>query len=416
MAPVPDPDSKASTPPQRPGWRGSDLLRAALALGVVWAAFQLLWTAHSILFLIFLGVLLGLALSSGADRMGRWGVPRGVGVSAIVLGLLGLVVLGGAIVWPTVRDQGERLAEEVPQALEDFGRWLDEGEPGIRNLFREGIRGDESEEEDEEAEAEEPGADGDDDAGQEPLPDTLQAQEEDPDEEEATAEVIRSRLAGQIGGLGERFVGFLGSTTAVMAGILLILFVAIYFAASPETYRKGVLALVPPRKRSVAEEVMAESALLLRRWLVAQVISMVVIGTCTTVILLLFGVPGALALGIFAGLMEFIPIVGPIIAAIPAIAMAFTVSPQTGLYVALAYLVLQQLEAQILIPLLMKKGIDLPPVLTVSIQSLMAIVFGFVGLLVAVPLVAAVLLAVKILYVREVLGQEVELPSRALVS
>ena len=115
--------------------------------------------------------------------------------------------------------------------------------------------------------------------------------------------------------------------------------------------------------------------------------------------LLVLHVKAAFALGVIAGLLEFVPTVGPIMSALPAIAMAFLDSPEKALIVALAYVGIQFLENHILIPLLMKGGVDLPPVLTILAQALMALLFGFLGLMCAVPLLAAVTVAVRMLYV-----------------
>jgi predicted PurR-regulated permease PerM len=149
---------------------------------------------------------------------------------------------------------------------------------------------------------------------------------------------------------------------------------------------------------------------MLRRWLLTQLIGMIVVGALTAVILLLLGIKAALALGIIAGIFEFIPIAGPILASIPAIAMGFLDGPETALYVTIAYIGIQQFEANLLHPLLMKKGLELPPVLTIFTQGVLSIVFGFLGLLVAVPMLAAVIVPIKMLYVRDVVGDEVKLP------
>jgi predicted PurR-regulated permease PerM len=104
-------------------------------------------------------------------------------------------------------------------------------------------------------------------------------------------------------------------------------------------------------------------------------------------------------------LLEFVPTVGPILSAVPAVAMGFLDSPEKALTVAIAYVAIQFVENHLLIPLLMKGGVNVPPVLTILSQALMAILFGFLGLMCAVPLLAAVMVMVKMLYVEDVLGE-----------
>jgi predicted PurR-regulated permease PerM len=166
--------------------------------------------------------------------------------------------------------------------------------------------------------------------------------------------------------------------------------------------------LFPHRSRPLAGKILSEMASVMRKWLVTQLIAMLVIGSVTTVVLLFMHVKAAFVLGIIAGVLEFVPTVGPILSAVPAIAMGFLDSPEKALYVAIAYIVIQQLENHILIPLLMKGGMDLPPVLTILTQALMALVFGFLGLMVAVPMLAAALVPIKMLYVERVVGDDVE--------
>jgi predicted PurR-regulated permease PerM len=136
----------------------------------------------------------------------------------------------------------------------------------------------------------------------------------------------------------------------------------------------------------------------------------VIIGALTTAALLLLDVRAAVALGIIAGILEFVPYFGPILSSVPAIAMGFLDGPEKALWVALAYLVIQQLEGNVVTPLLMKEGLELPPVLTIVGQSVMALAFGFVGLVIAMPLLGAVMVPIKLLYVQDVVGDEVEVP------
>lgn len=216
---------------------------------------------------------------------------------------------------------------------------------------------------------------------------------------------LRERAMGSLSGATRYLFPFLTSTFVVLAGLVLVVFLAIYVAADPFTYKRGILQLFPMRARGRAREVLSALSLVLRKWLVTQLIAMVVIGVVTTVVLYLLDVEGALPLGIIAGLLEFIPNIGPILSAIPAIAMGFVESPEKALWVALAYWAIQFLENQLLIPLLMQEGVDLPPALTLLAQAVLAIVFGFLGLFVAVPLVAAGLVTVRMLYVEDIVGE-----------
>jgi predicted PurR-regulated permease PerM len=218
---------------------------------------------------------------------------------------------------------------------------------------------------------------------------------------------IRARLAEQLRGATRYLFPFLSSTLSALAGLAIILFVAIYVAADTDLYHRGLMHLFPHRSRRLAGDILTEIATQLRKWLTTQLIAMAVIGVVSTVVLLILDVKAAFALGLIAGLLEFIPTIGPILSAIPAIAMGFLDSPEKALYVAIAYIAIQQLEGHILIPLLMKGGMDLPPVLTILAQALMALLFGFLGLMVAVPMLAAAMVPVKMLYVERVVGDEV---------
>ena len=204
------------------------------------------------------------------------------------------------------------------------------------------------------------------------------------------------------------FFGFISSTISVVAGLVLILVLSIYVGADPDTYHDGLMVMFPRPWRKRAGEVLSAISLALRKWLVTQLIAMVVIGIVSTVVLLILGVNAAVPLGVIAGLLEFIPTVGPILSALPAVAMGFVDSPEKALAVIIAYIAIQQMENYLLIPFLMREGVDLPPALTIVAQALMALIFGFLGLLCAVPILAATMVAVKMLYVQDVVGEPVE--------
>lgn len=380
-------------------WPGRDVLRVAALVAGVYVALKLLWFAYPVFFLAFLGILFGLALSAAVDRLARWRIPRGLGAAGIVLTMIGLVVGLGIWVAPTLREQSRELRTRLPEAVDRVESWINERQSGVIGLILGGnpLPG----KPDSAATAAPNGAQADSSAQTAPAGG-------------APAPAARDEsVSGQLGGVAKYFFAFLSSTLTVLASLLLVVITAVYIAVDPDLYRRGLMHLVPHGSRARAGEVLDKMALTLRHWLVTELIAMLVIGGVTTIVLLLLGVRAAIALGIIAGLLEFVPYVGPIAAAVPAIGMGLLDSPQTALYVAIAATAIQQFENHLLIPLLMEEGVDLPPVLTIVAQALMGLVFGFIGLLVAVPLLAAVLIPIKMLYVEGVVGDEVTLPGEA---
>jgi predicted PurR-regulated permease PerM len=227
---------------------------------------------------------------------------------------------------------------------------------------------------------------------------------------------LRREITKQFRGAQHSFLRMLTSTFAISGAFLLVLFIAAYIGLDPPLYHGGILQLVPERERDRAALTLTRLATTLRRWLVTQLIAMLVIGAVTTVFLLMIHVKAALPLGILAGISKFIPIVGSIFAAIPAIAMAFIDSPHKALVVAVGYIVIQFVENHVLVPILMKRGVDLPPAMTLGIQALMSVLFGFLGLLVAVPLLAAILTVVKTMSGKELREISAEADSHLLAS
>ncbi|MFI5250536.1 MAG: AI-2E family transporter, partial [Gemmatimonadales bacterium] len=189
--------------------------------------------------------------------------------------------------------------------------------------------------------------------------------------------------------------------------VLLALFIAIYIATEPELYHRGLMHLFPHRARARAGDVLTQIASVLRKWLVTQLIAMVTLAVVWAIALSVLQVKAALALAVIAGILEFVPTIGPTMAVIPALAMGLLDSPGKALSVLIVYLAIQGLEANVLIPLLMKGRIQLAPALTIAAQALMTLAFGFLGLMVAVPLLAAAMVPVKLLYVEDVVGDAV---------
>lgn len=376
--PKPDPDS----PPVV--LRSRDALRVTAVVIGGFAAAQLLWATRALVLTTFLGVLFGVAVAAGTDRLHQARIPRAIGAPLIVVAFLAL--LGGFGTWigPTVREQTVELRTRLPEAIDKLEDWIEDRGGGVISTAL-GLEG----ESDQATPAQRPpqdtlGLTGISDA---PIPGTI--------DEDVERRTLRERVIEQLGGATRYFLPVLSSTVAVFAGILLVIFLSIYVAVDPRTYRHGLLFLVPARSRERAEIIIHAVTVMMRRWLVTQLIAMVLIGIVTTVVLASLRVRAAIPLGILAGLLEFIPTIGPILSAIPAIAMGFVDSPEKALSVTVAYILIQFAESHVLTPVLMKEGIDLPPALTIVSQALMAIAFGFLGLLVAVPLLAVILVGVR---------------------
>ena len=391
--------------PSGASWRSADILRAAAIVAGLLIFLKLLWVANEIVIVAFLGTLFGVAVASGVDRLERFRVPRGLGAAFIVVTFLMILYTLGSFVAPTIAQQGHELKQRLPDAVERAEKWLNSRNPALMSS----LLGTDSAQATQAADSARTGA-------------AIPAKVKGGQAAGGRDTVVTTDTANKVHGgpstslrenLGKKLVGsarylfpFLTSTAETFAGLLLILMMSVYIGSDPDTYKNGILYLFPKRKRERIGEVMSAMSTMLRKWLVTQLIAMLVIGAASTIALLVLGVKAPFALGIIAGLFEFIPTVGPILSAVPAIAMGFLDSPEKALYVGLTYLAIQQLENHLLIPLLMKGGMDLPPVLTIVTQGLMALLFGFLGLMIAVPLLAAVVVPVKMLYVEDALGDE----------
>ncbi len=198
----------------------------------------------------------------------------------------------------------------------------------------------------------------------------------------------------------------LTATFGTIGGLVLMLITALYFAVSPELYTKGAARLVPLYYRARAMQIMFETGRTLRWWMLGQLIDMAVVGVLSTTGLLLLHVPLPIALGIIAGLLTFIPYLGAILAGIPAIIVASTIGLSTVLWVMGLYLVCHLVEGYLVAPLVTRRMVHLPPALTVLAMSILAAIYGFFGVLIATPLTAAIIVFIREIYVRDMLGDD----------
>ncbi|KQV82347.1 hypothetical protein ASD15_09915 [Massilia sp. Root351] len=322
-----------------------------------------LWFAADALLLIFACILFAIllnALARIAHR--RLRLPSRRIALALVLALLAaLLGVGGWLMAPQLSEQASHLAQVVPTSLDQVRAELARY-PRLRSLLNE-------------------------------LPSNKD---------------LARQLSAMVPNAGLFFSGVFGA----LGNAIIILAVGIYFAMRPRLYIDGIVTLVPPGRRPRARAVLDEIGDTLSKWLVGKACSMVAAGVMTAVGLSLLGVPMALLLGLIAGLLDFIPYVGPLMAGVPALLIAFSDSPTQALYVLLLFGGIQVVQGYLLEPLIDQHTVALPPALTIAMQVTFGAVFGMAGVALATPMTAVLMVLVVMLYVQDVLGDDAKPPAQ----
>ena len=345
----------AATPGQPSGER--QFVRRVLIVLALTSLFFVAWQLRTILLMLFGAVVVASIFRAVADRITEWTrCPPAIATAlsiVLVLGtMIGLVALFGA----QVAQQVQTLRETIPAAWRSFEAWV--GDIGLGLQLRQLV------------------------------------------------ESIRPSGGGSLSAFGRMILTVGGG----IADVVVVIVAGIFLAAQPRFYATGAIKLVPAGKRELAQEAMQESEHALRLWLKGQVIAMAVVGLLTGLGLWALGMPSALALGLLAGLLEFIPFAGPILAAIPAVLLAFAVSPDLALWVMLLYLAVQQFEGNVLTPLVQQYAVDLPGVILLFSLLGFGALFGALGVILAAPLAVVTYVLVKRLYVIETLHTATPIP------
>jgi len=326
---------------------------ATLIVTAVFGAILLLWVATKVFLLFFAAVLFAIFLRAIADALGRLLHLSGDWSLALALILLLSVCVGtGWLLAGPISRQADQLTNELPQAVQKLESQLRQYSWGNTVVDK----------------LQNPGG-----------------------------------FMTQTGDLTKKVKAVFSVSVEGVVDILVILFCAFYFAARPSFYVNGFLRLVPCRHRQRARKVLGEISAGLRHWIFGQIVSMTIIGVLTWVGLLLLGIPASEVLGVLAGVLDFVPVAGPWVAGIISCVLALLKSPMHAVYVACLFTALHLLEGHLIIPLVQKRATRLPAALTILAMVLFYKLFGFLGLLLAVPLLALTLIAARTLYVEDVI-------------
>lgn len=305
----------------------------------------LLWHLRQPVMLVFGAVIFAATLRAMADPLAA--CTRLSSRTATGIVLAALVVLLAAMLWlvgDPLSQQLQDLRQQLPQAWRAVRSWLDGLPFGQRLLM---------------------------------LGDDLQA-----------GELPWSNIAA----LASRTLQGLGAA-------LLILLMGLYLAFDARLYRDGLVRLFPPAGREAVGSALDAAGQALSRWLLGQLVTMTAVGVAVAVGLMLLGMPMALALGLISGLLEFVPFIGPFVSGGLAVLVAFVQGPQQALWVALLYLAIQQVEGNLLVPLIQRWAVNLPPALAVGAVLVFGTLFGWAGVMFGTPLMVVTMVLVLRLYV-----------------
>jgi predicted PurR-regulated permease PerM len=356
------PDEPQDQARKRTAWT-ADPLDLAKRAGVLWAVGLLIILlvvgvgyAIDVLLLAFAGVLFAILLRGFSDFLSTYtGMGEKWALAATVLLLVGLLTVGAWLLIPSIAEQTDELRLTLPKSVEllegkvkqyELGRWMLEKAP-------------------------------------EP------------------AELIPRRSD-----VFSRVTGVVSGTLGAIGVVVVIFFTGLFVAIQPRLYTEGIVKLVMIPKRGRAREIIGQIGAELQWWLVAKMTAMLFVGGLTWLGLWLLGIGMPLTLAVLAALLTFIPNLGPIIAAVPAVLIGLLDGPATAVWVAVLYVAIQTIESYVVTPLLQQQAVSLPPALTITAQLVMAVLVGGIGLALATPLTVVVLVLVRTLYVQDMLGDE----------
>ncbi len=310
-----------------------------------------------VLLLVFAAVLIAVGLDGLAQGVAvRLPVSRGWALVAVTIGIAAIIVGALALTAARLVQQFRELRETMVDFVEGVHAWLTEH--GAIAMI------------------------------------------EDMNDEDGGVADAAGEMAGHVLTYGMTAVG-------AVASLIILIVLTLFLAARPGLYRGGAVRLVPPQSREMVQDTLSALAHALRWWFLGQIASMALLGVTVGLGLFVLGVELWFALGVLTALLTFIPFLGPLIATVPIVAVGFTEGTTTGLIVLIGYVVIQNIEGNVLVPMIQHKAVDLAPALLISLQVLLSLIFGIAGLILAAPLTIVAMIAVQKLWVEHKLGEKV---------
>ena len=350
-------------PPVGPDTRRAFPLTAALAAVLLIA---LVLKTADVLLIVFLAVILGVYLRALADLLiRRLQVPHALALAGSVLLTLGALVGIVLLIAPAVAQQVHDLLANMPSLLAA----LDQNINALAARFPVFHRAPET--------AGQPG-------------------------------VLATSISELLTALRGAVVPYLKSSLEVLIEAVSVFVMALYLARHPRVYTDGAVALVPPARRPLALRILPDLGTTLRAWVVGQITAMFILGLLTTLGLWILGVPYFLAFGVFAGVAAIVPFFGTLVSTIlPALFALSVAGVPKALLVAALGVIVHLIEANLVAPQVMERQVNLPPVLTIAGVLLMGRLFGTIGLLVAVPILAVIMVLVRHIVLGELYGDPI---------
>jgi predicted PurR-regulated permease PerM len=329
-------------------WTFGRVVWATLVLATVGLSFWLLYRFHQVLFILFVAVVIGTIIRPVVAWLNRRGLPPKAGVLLVYLLLLALLTGFVLLLFPLIAEQTATITVAVPDYYQSLRQWvLDNPNRSIAGLS-------------------------------DLIPTTLAL----PDPVQQTGQEMLDS-AGQA-------LGYVGLAIQVLFTAVVILLLAAYWTLDGPRTVRSLLRLLPRAQRESISELIAAMETKVSAFVAGQGLLMLVIGLLSLVAYWLIGLPYLLALAFIAGLMEAVPIVGPLLGAVPALLVALTLGPDKVIWVIVATLVIQQMENSLLVPRVMRQAVGVNPFVTLLALFAFSALLGIAGALMAIPMAAII--------------------------